>query len=174
MEVSCLGYTGNVRPRSPPDNGETWFQGFESLKRFNDTREEETRRIRGGVRISGKLIFLTTNLTNSTVRSPRGRILRPSMEACARPRHFKYLRMAHGLVFPLAELPWTWFDLAFFRVARAACPILFDSLVDTPDARYHPFIVHRTIILVRSSPSNLSALGIDWLIARRANELHQR
>lgn len=103
-----VSVTWNVSLGSP-DNGETWFQGFKSLKRFNDIQERDER---GGVRIFGKLIFLTTNPTNSTVVSPH-KDRWPFMEACARLWHFKYPPNGTRAAFPLAELPWTWFDRSF-------------------------------------------------------------
>lgn len=64
VEISCFGYL----QRQSLDNRATWPWGTKGSKRFNDIQERENR---GGVRISGKLIFLTTNLTNSTVVSRR-------------------------------------------------------------------------------------------------------
>lgn len=118
-----VSVTWNVSLGSP-DNGETWFQGFKSLKRFNDIQERDER---GGVRIFGKLIFLTTNPTNSTVVSPH-KDRWPFMEACARLWHFKYPPNGTRVAFPLAELPWTWFDRSFVLTRKILSSI--DSYTD--------------------------------------------
>lgn len=128
-----VSVTWNVSLASP-DNGETWFQGFKSLKRFNDIQERDER---GGVRIFGKLIFLTTNPTNSTVVSPH-KDRWPFMEACARLWHFKYPPNGTRVAFPLAELPWTWFDRSFVVTRKILSSV--DSYTGQPS--YYDFDGH--------------------------------
>lgn len=128
-----VSVTWNVSLASP-DNGETWFQGFKSLKRFNDIQERDER---GGVRIFGKLIFLTTNPTNSTVVSPH-KDRWPFMEACARLWHFKYPPNGTRVAFPLAELPWTWFDRSFVVARKILSSV--DSYTGQPS--YYDFDDH--------------------------------
>lgn len=128
-----VSVTWNVSLASP-DNGETWFQGFKSLKRFNDIQERDER---GGVRIFGKLIFLTTNPTNSTVVSPH-KDRWPFMEACARLWHFKYPPNGTRVAFPLAELPWTWFDRSFVVTRKILSSV--DSYTGQPS--YYDFDDH--------------------------------